>query len=108
VLVNPRPVETADSCTNFPSKLLEYLPYEIPIVSTRAPGIGPHYDDVLVYTASDRPEAIAATLDEVLKWGPEKRSSYARRVRTFNAEATPAAAARRFVSWLQGCVAGDS
>lgn len=100
VLVNPRPVYSDDSCMNFPSKVLDYLSYERPIVSTRTPGIGPEYDNVLVFTESDSPASLAAAIDEVLEWTPERYAESVHRIRTFNASSTPEASATSFIEWL--------
>jgi glycosyltransferase involved in cell wall biosynthesis len=100
VLVNPRPVDSDDSCMNFPSKVLDYLSYERPIVSTRALGIGPEYDAVLVFAETDSPASLAAAIDEVLEWTPECYAEAVSRIRTFNASSTPEASAACFIEWL--------
>lgn len=100
VLVNPRPVESDDSCMNFPSKVLDYLSYERPIVSTRAPGIGPEYGAVLVFADSDSPASLAAAIDEVLEWTPTAYAEAVSRIRAFNASYTPASSAACFIEWL--------
>ncbi len=101
VLVNPRPLESQDSCMNFPSKVLDYLAYERPIISTRAAGIGPEYDDVLVFSESDSPAAIAAAIDDVLGWPRSRQAEAVDRIREFNTRATPRASALRFITWLE-------
>lgn len=100
VLVNPRPVDSDDSCMNFPSKVLDYLSYERPVVSTRAPGIGPEYDAVLVFAKSDSPTALAAAIDEVLDWTPETYADHVGRITEFNSTYTPASSAAWFIEWL--------
>ena len=47
--VNPRPLDFKPNLLNFPSKLLHYLGYAKPILSTRSPGISHDYDQVLSY-----------------------------------------------------------
>jgi glycosyltransferase involved in cell wall biosynthesis len=47
--VNPRPVNIRMGETNFPSKILEYLSYCKPILSTKSPGLAPYYDNLLFY-----------------------------------------------------------
>lgn len=47
--VNPRPIDIPGGENNFPSKLLEYLKYGKPIISTKTAGIAPYYDNVLFY-----------------------------------------------------------
>jgi hypothetical protein len=100
VMVNPRPIDSNDSCMSFPSKVLDYLSYERPIVSTRAPGIGPEYDAVLVFAESDSPASLAAAIDEVLEWTPACYAETVSRIRVFNASSTPEASAACFIEWL--------
>jgi glycosyltransferase involved in cell wall biosynthesis len=106
VLVNPRPIDSDDSCMNFPSKVLDYLSYERPIVSTRAPGIGPEYEDVLVFTASDSPASLAAAIDEVFEWTPARYAEAVSRIRAFNSSYTPASSAACFIEWLTNVCRG--
>ncbi len=47
--INPRPLDIPSSENNFPSKLLLYLSYGKPILSTKTKGISPDYDSVLEY-----------------------------------------------------------
>lgn len=101
VLVNPRPVRSDDSCMNFPSKVLDYMSYGRPIVSTRAPGLGPTFDDLLVFSEGDEPEQLAQTIDRVLGWSPAERTHFAERCRHFAERSSPIMAAQGFARWLQ-------
>lgn len=47
--VNPRPIDNYGSENNFPSKLLMYLSYNKPIISTKTKGLAPNYDNILLY-----------------------------------------------------------
>ena len=47
--VNPRPTQVYHGENNFPSKVLLYLAYQKPIISTRTEGLSPEYDKLLVY-----------------------------------------------------------
>jgi hypothetical protein len=52
--VNPRPEFIPKGENNFPSKLLLYLKYLKPILSTRSPGLSPNYNECLFfYSNSD-------------------------------------------------------
>lgn len=82
VLVNPRPVNLAASEMNFPSKLLHYLSFCKPVVSTWTPGLGPDYANALI-VAKDSPEDIANKLDSVLGWSHAKYREHCRHVREF-------------------------
>lgn len=105
VLVNPRPVGSDDSCMNFPSKVLDYMSYGRPIVSTRAPGLGPAFDDVLVFSEGDEPRQLAEAIDRVLGWSPAERTRFAARCGSFAERSSATAASREFRKWLQTVVA---
>jgi hypothetical protein len=47
--INPRPLQVFRSENNFPSKLLLYLSYNKPIISTKTKGLSPDYDNILFY-----------------------------------------------------------
>ncbi len=46
--VNPRPINIRTGENNFPSKLLYYLPFGKPVISTITAGLSPDYRDVLI------------------------------------------------------------
>lgn len=47
--VNPRPTHLSGIENNFPSKILYYLTFGRPILSSKTAGIAPFYDDLLYY-----------------------------------------------------------
>lgn len=47
--INPRPLHLFRSENNFPSKLLLYLSYNKPVISTKTKGLSPDYDNILSY-----------------------------------------------------------
>ena len=100
ILVNPRPLEFEDNRTNFPSKLLDYLSYLKPIVSTRTAGIGPGYDDIVHFTASDKPADIAAAIDTVLALPDLDRDGWMHRIDAAVGQLTPERAATSLVAWI--------
>jgi glycosyltransferase involved in cell wall biosynthesis len=102
VLVNPRPIDFEDNQTNFPSKILDYLSYKRPIVSTRTDGIGPGYDELVHFTASDEPSAIATAIDDVLQMDDHARDRWMQRVAVAVDLMTPRRAAADFIDWLRG------
>lgn len=101
VLVNPRPLDFEANRTNFPSKLLDYLSYNRPIVSTRTAGIGPGYDGLVRFTSSDTPADIAAAIDDVLGMRALDRSRWMHHVANQVNALTPERAARNLTAWLQ-------
>ena len=50
--VNPRPENLSRGITNFPSKVLFYLRYGKPIISTRSPGLGPIFREAFDFYSS--------------------------------------------------------
>jgi glycosyltransferase involved in cell wall biosynthesis len=83
LFVNPRPSSIADNRMNFPSKILEYLSYAKPVVSTWTPGLSPEYEGVLVVVEQETPECMARKIEEVLSWDAEKHSAWSERITAF-------------------------
>jgi glycosyltransferase involved in cell wall biosynthesis len=83
VLVNPRPLKTPGNQMNFPSKLLEYLTYGRPVVTTMTPGVAPCYTDLTVPAKSDSPDDLAAAIERALSLPHADRVELARRVEHF-------------------------
>ena len=100
VLVNPRPIDFEDNRTNFPSKILDYLSYKRPIVSTRTDGVGPGYDELVRFTASDDPSDIATAIDDVLRMDDLARNEWMQRIAAAVDQMTPRRAAADFIEWL--------
>jgi glycosyltransferase involved in cell wall biosynthesis len=101
VLVNPRPIDYGDNRTNFPSKLLDYLSFKRSIVSTRTAGIGPGYEDLVHFAASDTPSDIATAIDEVLGLSDQERSLWMQRVSAAIDRMTPVQAASDLAGWIE-------
>lgn len=61
IFLNPRPTRIVGGEYNFPSKILDYLGWEKPIISTWTDGLAPEYRHVL-NVVDDNPEALAAEM----------------------------------------------
>lgn len=83
VLVNPRPLNIPGNQMNFPSKLLEYLTYGRPVVTTMTPGVAPEYADFTIPAKSDSADDVAAAIDRALSLDHSHRVDMARRVQHF-------------------------
>ncbi|HHX68555.1 MAG TPA: glycosyltransferase [Gallicola sp.] len=63
--VNPRPIDIPGGENNFPSKLLEYLRYGKPVISTKTAGIAPYYDNVLYYYDPLDTSSLVSTINKL-------------------------------------------
>lgn len=52
--INPRPQDLFRSENNFPSKILHYLSYNKPVISTKTKGLSPDYNDILLYYSDQK------------------------------------------------------
>lgn len=102
LFVNPRPSSRPGNAGNFPSKVLDYLRYQKPIISTWTAGIAPEYRRVLTVLEEETPECLARTIEEVANWSAERRRERAERVRRFvQSEKLWSVQAGRLIDWLR-------
>jgi glycosyltransferase involved in cell wall biosynthesis len=102
VFVNPRPSSVDDNRYNFPSKLLDYLAWARPIVSTITPGIPPAYLSILTPVRDETPEGLAAALQEVLEQSPRTHEEIGERVREYvESNLLWSAQAGKLWAWLE-------
>ncbi|WP_256011183.1 glycosyltransferase family 4 protein [Desertivirga xinjiangensis] len=83
ICVNPRLIGDKTNTSIFPSKLLEYLSYYKPIVSTYTPGISEEYTEVIKFVYEDSPEKLASLIGEVVNWDEEMVVQNTARVKRF-------------------------
>jgi glycosyltransferase involved in cell wall biosynthesis len=101
-MVNPRPNSVVDSQHNFPSKLLEYLSYGKPVISTCTPGIAPEYSHVIDIPEDETPAGLAGVIQRVLQWSEVQRRERAVAIREFlKTRKTWIVQARRLTEWLE-------
>jgi len=101
VLVNPRPGNVNGNTMNFPSKILDYLTYGKPVISTWTPGLSPEYRDVLEILDEETEECLAKTIENVLNWSDYKMDQNSIRIRDFLlTKKTWNYQAGRFINWL--------
>ncbi len=101
VFVNPRLPSAPENINNFPSKLLEYLSYGRPVVSTWTPGLSPAYRDVLIVSDAT-PAAFAHGIARGLQ--ADSEDTYALASRFVSASHTWDAQAARLDDFLTRCV----
>jgi glycosyltransferase involved in cell wall biosynthesis len=82
-LVNPRRTDLLDNQMNFPSKILEYLRYGKPVISTWTDGLDPAYRSVLTVAQEGTPQAFRAALASTMLWSAEDQRRQADATRQF-------------------------
>jgi glycosyltransferase involved in cell wall biosynthesis len=102
VFINPRPPDLAENRSNFPSKVLEYLRWGQPVVSTWTDGLAPEYAEVLTLVDGVAPKVLAAGMEQALAFSTERRAELAARVAEFvTRHRLWSLQAERLVTWLQ-------
>ncbi len=99
--VNPRPNSFAPNKLNYPSKLLHYLAYGKPVISTFTDGVSTDYADVLIPIHEDSDDALGEAILHVLNMRSKEYEDIRCRIENFNKTHTWTYQANRFVSWLQ-------
>jgi glycosyltransferase involved in cell wall biosynthesis len=100
ILISPRLISDKTNSAIFPSKILEYLSYNKPIISTYTPGINDEYKEVLKFVYSDSVEELARAIEEVLAWDSQQLNAYRRKLDEFvNTKKTWDKVAKRFMQW---------
>lgn len=101
IFVNPRPSSIPGNERNFPSKILEYLTFGKPVVSTWTPGLAPEYRDVLIVPDEENSQCLAQTIDRVLAWEAQDLENNFFRTKLFlETTRTWELQARRLLEWL--------
>lgn len=101
VLVNPRHTSGHFAETTFPSKLLDYLRYRLPIVSTITPGMSPEYLDVLIPAASSSPDDLREALKVAAGMSSDAREAYRDRLDKFVRNHSWVDVAERFARFVR-------
>lgn len=82
--INPRPLHLFRSENNFPSKLLLYLSYNKPVISTKTKGLSPDYDNILSYYTDS--ETLKKCIDLIND--RENYENMVRKISSFNTDNT--------------------
>jgi hypothetical protein len=99
LFIDPRPVSLSKN--NFPSKVLTYLSFGAPIISTMGYGLSPEYSKVLLPLSDPTPKDLAQLIDSISLWDEDRILDYRKSIRSFVTESKswPAQSAR-FTNWL--------
>lgn len=83
VLVNPRQNNQEFTKYSFPSKTMEYLAAGVPVVAYKLEGIPDEYDDYIHYVPDNKPETLAAVLNDMCCLSEEERQHIGERAKKF-------------------------
>ena len=97
---NPRPNSFVPNKLNYPSKILHYLAYGKPIISTFTDGIDPAYSDVLIPILEDTENGLSVAIQNSLKMTEEEYIAMCAHITNFNETHTWEYQIDRFSSWL--------
>jgi glycosyltransferase involved in cell wall biosynthesis len=100
VFVNPRPVSGYLIQFTYPSKLLQYIGYCRPIVSTPCHGLAPEYDELIEFSAGEGASQLAEAIDQTLCWDPRRYMSRCRELAEFAQSRTWSIQANRIIRWI--------
>jgi glycosyltransferase involved in cell wall biosynthesis len=83
LFINPRLINEKTNNSNFPSKLLEYLSYCKPVISTYTGGISPVYKEIVQFVYNDNSQELADKIDEITSWDDAKYIQQSDKIKTF-------------------------
>lgn len=83
ILINPRLTKISTNDSVFPSKLLEYLSYRKPVISTYTLGIPTEYKNIVNFIYNDSPEELKLEIVKILNWTDNDLLEYSLKVHDF-------------------------
>jgi glycosyltransferase involved in cell wall biosynthesis len=102
--VNPRPSSLPENRLNFPSKLLVYLAYGKPVISTMTPGIPPEYGDILLPINPESSEGFIQAFDKAFSLSNEQLELIERKTTLFTTSKTWHFQTNRFFAWFEDLI----
>jgi hypothetical protein len=97
IFVNPRPIIL--NRYNFPSKLLFYLNFKKPIISTSC-GLSPKYNDIIFFLKNEKIESLRKTIEEVLLIKKNDLMLLEKKIEKFNDINSWYLHTNRFINWI--------
>ena len=101
VFVNPRPSSFGPNQLNFPSKLLLYIAYEKPVISTFTAGISPEYTDIISFVEHDTVDGLRQKLEEFLELEENKKTKLKAKILVFKEKHSWNHQTNKYLLWLK-------
>ena len=97
ILVNPRQADGNN--TNFPSKILFYLSFNKPIISTKS-GLGPKYKDVIFLLRNEKIKTLTSKINQVLSLNTKQKKKVKKKIAKFTNENSWDKQTNKFFIWI--------
>jgi len=101
IFVNSNRSTFPNNRNNFPSKVLEYLSYGKPVISTWTEGLSPEYRKILTVLENETPECLARAIENVLQWDAAQFIEFRKRAADFMESKIWDAQAKRLIEWFK-------
>ncbi|GGI82038.1 glycosyltransferase family 4 protein [Legionella impletisoli] len=98
--INPRPLSFQPNQFNYPSKLLHYLSYGKPVISTLTAGVSPEYSNIIINVPDESGESLRRGIERLLTMESIEYSQMVEKINIFNQTHTWSYQINRFISWL--------
>ena len=98
--MNPRPLGFDPNKLNFPSKLLLYLAFGKPVISTISLGMSPEYSSVVIEIEDESEEALIRSLESAIQIDADVYSNCCEKVDEFKELHAWDMQTSRFLDWL--------
>ena len=97
IFVNPRKSDGND--TNFPSKILFYLSFKKPIISTKS-GLSTKYNNVLFLLNDEKITTLTRKIELLLSLNLSEKKILKNKILNFNKQNSWETHAKKFIIWL--------
>lgn len=97
---NPRPSDFAPNKLNYPSKILRYLAYEKPVISTWTEGLSPEYSKVLISVNDETESAFSQAIQNAINMSAKDKVKISTSIKQFNKTHTWTYQIDKFSKWL--------
>ena len=97
IFVNPR--NSNGNNTNFPSKILFYLTFKKPIISTKS-GLSPKYNDILFLLDDENINTLTNKINQVFSLNQCEKKILKSNMKTFIKNNTWDIQAKKFITWV--------
>ena len=84
--INPKLLKIQGRESDFPSKILEYLKFGKPVISSKQIGIAPYYNDFLTYYDPDNIQSLKDAISSCLNLNNEDAKIFRERLQEFQKE----------------------